>query len=625
MNIESISISSTYASIGTSTQDRVTEDIASEGMTTATTTTTIISKLEVALTANGIIVPDEGNIIQNLLDEQQWIYPSHYVESLTKKLSLQQLYSVFNSQHHLQSSTMLFEFILRQQVSVVVGHKAQGKTQFLFFVFKLLQAMGEKVLFLDRTLLPTKERMKTDVRNRKFCGHFWKNDFLSITENEVKDKLDTFLDDRAPKSFGAFVVSLKAFTRSTGTRVWVIIDDVVLFENFNITLPDEQAFGSFHWIMTGSAGLGSWVGNRHLENMVFDLPMFTKQECLDFALKLSDNLQVRLEDAISGIRFDGIADWLEERFGGVIGYIAEMLLDISDGGTVSDYISDLSYRVRNMIKQEAGGYVYLEPLCKSLLIQLQSPYNNWRCLRNTGLCWSSPPRGIMFSLILENLTEYYPQQNLLDLVGKFRPVFSSDPGLHGCLLELEEILKLKAARPIRSVLLTPTEEGGWTGTTEIALPTGGIPLNVLVYREEVSRLQSYLFSTSSVWYLIEFPSGFDVIDVVLVKVSRSSPAGIYGIKITRSGKPFATHHTFETCPPKSKKRLAKLWDVISKHFKLDTVDIGYVMLAPNCEKDAFKPQAGHGEHEYYFAPSQIVSDHNDLASLKKRKSSSSAR
>jgi hypothetical protein len=61
---------------------------------------------------------------------------------------------------------------------------------------------------------------------------------------------------------------------------------------------------------------------------VFDLPLFTKVECSDFAHILCNLLKINLENGIEGIPFGGIDDWLEERFGGVIGYIAEMFLDM---------------------------------------------------------------------------------------------------------------------------------------------------------------------------------------------------------------------------------------------------------------------------------------------------------
>ncbi len=140
-------------------------------------------------------------------------------------------------------------------------------------------------------------------------------------------------------------------------------------------------------------------------------------------------------------------------------------------------------------------------------------------------------------------------------------------------------------------------------------------MNVLVYEESHSRLEKTPISIGSSWCLIQVPSGFDVIDVVLADLS-DSPA-IFGIQITRSVKPFAKHHTFDTCVPRSKVRLAKLWRVISDHFHLvEPVEVFYVMLAPNCERDEFKPPGGH-ESDYYFAPDRIMSEY-DLSTSRKR-------
>jgi hypothetical protein len=118
------------------------------------------------------------------------------------------------------------------------------------------------------------------------------------------------------------------------------------------------------------------------------------------------------------------------------------------------------------------------------------------------------------------------------------------------------------------------------------------------------------------WNVIELPRGFDVIDVVLVYNTTSSPA-IYGIQITQSLKPFAKHHTFDTCAPKSGKKLDNLWRVISNHFNLDekTVDKFFLMLAPNCEKVEFKPPSGHTS-DYYFSPSSVIPE-DDPSKLKK--------
>jgi hypothetical protein len=101
-----------------------------------------------------------------------------------------------------------------------------------------------------------------------------------------------------------------------------------LFENFPIRLPEEQDLGPFHWIVTGIAGIGSWVAKKHLGRLVFDWPLFTAEERSAFAKNLCNSLRINLETGIDGFPPAGVNDWLEERFGGVVGYIAELFLEI---------------------------------------------------------------------------------------------------------------------------------------------------------------------------------------------------------------------------------------------------------------------------------------------------------
>jgi len=581
---------------------------------------TAMSQLEAALSANAIQVPDGA--LQLLLDQKEWIYRSQRVENLLKILNQEQLYSVFNSQHHIQSASHLFEFLKNEGSCVVYGHKVQGKTQFLFFVFKLLQAMGEKVMFLDKSVLPSKSDREVELDGSKFCGNLWKVSFQ--IEGTVKTSLDKFYEDALPKSFGKFIRALRQYARKSGTRVWIIVDDVVLFENFPIDLPEEHGRGPFNWIVTGSAGIYSWVSKKHLEKLVFHLPLFTKEECFDFANSLGNSLGINLEKGIDGVPLAGLDDWLEEQFGGNVGYIAELFLEISEGNLVSKYMCDLSGRILYLISNSARErHISNGQLAEDWLNEIKSDYNNWYCLRDTGLCGSSAPRGIIFSLILKWLCTFSPKEDELSLISLLRSKFSGDPGVDGCLLELEEILKLRSGNSIRASLLTCVDQG-WIVKESIDLPPRGIPLNCLVYQERHSRLVKTPNSTSSLWCLIQVPSGFDVIDVVLV--DTDSPT-IYGLQITHSGKPFAKHHTFDTCLPRSKERLAKLRSVISKHFKLDDpTEMFSVMLAPNCERDEFKPPGSPGGHEndYYFASRRIITEYDPSNSRKRTLRSSNS-
>jgi hypothetical protein len=210
--------------------------MTSQLVAASTTDDSLIRSLEASLQANGIQVPDEKTV-QNLLDQRDWIYPSKRVEDLLKKLNQEQLYSIFNYQHHLQSAKLLFDFIKNQDSCVVYGHKAQGKTQFLFFVFKLLQAMGEKVLFLDRTMLPSHAEKIIRVNKKSFCGNRWKDSFLDIGDALVTDSVNMLFNDGKPESFGKFFSALEAYMESSTMRIWIIIDEVVLLEDFPIDLP----------------------------------------------------------------------------------------------------------------------------------------------------------------------------------------------------------------------------------------------------------------------------------------------------------------------------------------------------------------------------------------------------
>ncbi len=204
--------------------------------------------------------------------------------------------------------------------------------------------------------------------------------------------MENFYQDALPKSFGKFLFALRKYTRNSETRIWIIIDEVVLFENFPIQLPEDQNLGPFKWIVTGSAGIGSWVAKRHLNKIVFDLPLFTKEECVDFANKLCESLGINLENRIDGVPPAGIDDWLEERFGGVVGYIAEMFLEISKGSLVSQYISSLSERIKEIISNTAERRsISQRQLSEDWLNEIKSNRNHWNCIRDAGLCGGPPP------------------------------------------------------------------------------------------------------------------------------------------------------------------------------------------------------------------------------------------
>jgi polynucleotide 5'-kinase involved in rRNA processing len=94
-----------------------------------------------------------GEIIKALLETpKDLIMDSDRVLTMKDEMSAEALALVFNMEHHIVAATSFFNKYCgfkRNTRAVVFGHKNQGKTQFLFFLTKLLQALGEGVVYLD--------------------------------------------------------------------------------------------------------------------------------------------------------------------------------------------------------------------------------------------------------------------------------------------------------------------------------------------------------------------------------------------------------------------------------------------------------------------------------------------
>ena len=111
--------------------------------------------------------------------------------------------------------------------------------------------MGEKVLFLDRTMLPVQFNNRINIKSVLFCGNLWKDSFIPIedTVNEssemflddsspkpvrdttIRDTLKVFYDDATPKSFGEFLFALfDYYAQSSNERIWMIVDEVVIVD-----------------------------------------------------------------------------------------------------------------------------------------------------------------------------------------------------------------------------------------------------------------------------------------------------------------------------------------------------------------------------------------------------------
>jgi hypothetical protein len=300
-----------------------------------------------------------------------------------------------------------------------------------------------------------------------------------------------------------------------------------------------------------------------------------------------------LNDVIYHIPAEGIGDWLEEHFGGVIGYVTELLLELSKGRSASNYISSLYERVNSIFSNVAEKRgISEDSLATIWLRDIKFERNTWDHYCNAGLCGRDAPRGVIFTLILEVLFKYAPKEDVVSLVAYFRSKFTEDPGLHGCLLKLEEILRLKAHRPLNTALISCID-GIWKVQQITEIPRRDDSFVIMVYDESNSKI--YKISDSrkfrAAWYLIKLPSGFDVIDVALMDLSDSLNPTFYDIQITRCSNPFVKHYTFDTCPLKSKERLENLFKVILRSFRLKKLESFF-------PRDHFS--------DYYFSPVSLL-------------------
>jgi hypothetical protein len=120
--------------------------------------------LKVALAKWKIKVPSNG--LEQLKAKKEWIHDTSHVQKMAKRLSMEKLYTVFNFEHHVASAFKLFHsFDSEETTAVVYGHiSTKESLSFLFFLVKLLQELGEVVIYLDKSILPTIRNRNCDTR-----------------------------------------------------------------------------------------------------------------------------------------------------------------------------------------------------------------------------------------------------------------------------------------------------------------------------------------------------------------------------------------------------------------------------------------------------------------------------
>ena len=605
----------------------------------------------------------------------------------------EQLLKVFNIGHHVESAKKFFEHlspkggllgsVVRRRepkCAVVFGHKQQGKSQFLYFLAVLLQKLGEGVVYLDKSIAGGVMKL----HKAECCFHVWKTNLETFLEkvsdqvagtsdvakyaNAALASLTTFAKNGTHDKFAKFhedldmcISEVRQLSHSPPVRLWMIIDEASSDEMrpFLIDLPEEQAESTFRYILTGSVGISHLVAERHLQNFVWDLPLFTRSESASLTWKLHevlfpdaqrggaaeasssssslsslssssssstssassaasseafwDQLCVKGKTEGASDVFDiNLGDKLEKLFGGVPGYITELMLELGNGGTLTSYTAKLSTRVYDLILKEAKQrHISDKDLAHGWLVAMRE--GEWSGLRNAGLCGSSAPRGAIFTAVLNWLWKF-AEVDELSIVRTFRQRFRTDPGMDGNLLELEEIINLKRGTPLITTLLK-LDGTDWVAHSTIRL-LDQLPCQHWVYNEQEQSLNlGKIYPADGIppskWHCVEVPAGFCVVDVLLVHATKDE-LSCYLVQITRSKDPFVSHDTDETCSKRSKQRISELIqaakDAIvpttSSAASEVTLSVFYVMLAPNTEDGKFV--APDQTRDYYFSPQCVV-------------------
>ncbi|KAF0717947.1 hypothetical protein As57867_001994, partial [Aphanomyces stellatus] len=275
----------------------------------------------------------------------------------------------------------------RQTCAVVFGYKQQGKSQFLYFLAKLLIELGEGVVYLDQTIAPKRGKVvaKVDPKIHPNCclalwqsnleAYLLNHDGVSSDSYSVKlrttvlDALKKFSHDGKPESFSDFCFQLEDLCQFRKLRVWMIVDEAT---------SDDLEMAQF-------------VTKQHLETEVWDLPLFDSGE----TAKLAKDLQVALgipnqmlEDALGfnmiqdeQVHWANLGEALDGLFGGEPDYTAEVFLGLQHGLTLDSFLANLYECIVDTFDNILVNSLLKEQLAKNWLTSTNYPYNRWPELR----------------------------------------------------------------------------------------------------------------------------------------------------------------------------------------------------------------------------------------------------
>jgi len=219
----------------------------------------------------------------------------------------------------------------------------------------------------------------------------------------------------------------------------------------------------------------------------------------------------------------------------------------------------------------------------------------------------NPPRGVILTKLLSMLKKRKADLNIRSLVRQLRQRVK-DPGLDGCLLEMEIVWTLKEGAGIAVEVLS-RQGGDWERSGHVmTIPPKGKEFNVGVCDNE-NEIVCAEAKESASWWVIELPAGFPVIDIVAVDNEKREKPVVYGIQVTRSEDPFLKHYTTDTCPKDIKPRLGGLLEgmrrsrIVSREVKVE--EMVYVMWAPNCTPATLRLPVDH-KNAFWIGPLEVL-------------------
>ena len=98
---------------------------------------------------------------------------------------------------------------------------------------------------------------------------------------------------------------------------------------------------------------------------------------MTFASTLCTHLDVEFCETIGGMQDGAVPEFLDEKFGGVIGYVAEFCFAMKAQKDVTPYLQDLDNRIDALIDDIAEKkHIDVPTVCRNWLDKMSSPKND---------------------------------------------------------------------------------------------------------------------------------------------------------------------------------------------------------------------------------------------------------